>query len=421
MKLKKEPEDFRVDELARWDEDPKGSFGVYRLRKRKLTTFEAVRMIAARTKVPLDRISYIGLKDKQAVTSQHISIEGPRVQGNIPGLHLEPLGRSNEELSGKNLLGNEFTIVVRDLSRLDAEQLVQRIASVRRHGLANYFDDQRFGSVKAGQGFPAKDLVLGKPEDALRKLIAFPTPHDPVPEKKFKFLITRLWGDWQQIARKFGPRHGASMVRHLAKKPDDYLGAFQRMPAKERAIHVFAYQSFIWNESLSRFLLATLPRQNVLRAETVAGRIVFWDYPAGQDMPKLPESFPLVSHESKLEDPRVLQAVKETLGQEKLSLEKFKIEGIPGAFFKHEERPLVLRPERLQVPTSPVPDDRGYGRFKLTVSFRLGPGSYATLVLKRLLESRPLAAPYQPPRPHKGPPRPERRPHDHRGGRKGRR
>jgi tRNA pseudouridine13 synthase len=210
-----------------------------------------------------------------------------------------------------------------------------------------------------------------------------------------------MWGKWPEIARKFANRRGAHMVRWLARKPGDFLGAFRKLPAKERAIHVFAYQSHIWNDSVQRFLREVVPRARLLVSSTVAGTIVFPSFPEGAESVALPETFPLVSDLSKLEDPRVEKAVKAALAAEGLTLERFKIDGIPGCFFKHEERPLLLRPERLVIAEGPKPDDRFEGRLALTMSFRLPPGGYATMVLKRLVEAVPLAAPT--PRAHRRP------------------
>ena len=67
MKLKSRPEDFRVTELAEWDEDPQGDHRVYRITKTKMTTFEAVDRIREAVGLSGEGVSYAGLKDKQAV------------------------------------------------------------------------------------------------------------------------------------------------------------------------------------------------------------------------------------------------------------------------------------------------------------------------------------------------------------------
>ena len=57
--------------------------------------------------------------------------------------------------------------------------------------------------------------------------------------------------------------------------------------------------------------------------------------------------------------------------------------GAPGLFFKHEERPLFVVPDKLRV-NEPRSDELNRGKFKQTLSFTLPPGAYATLVVRRL-------------------------------------
>src|SRR5262249_51350473 len=160
----------------------------------------------------------------------------------------------------------------------------------------------------------------------------------------------------------------------------------------------------VWNDSVQRFLREAVPRERLLVSSTVAGTIVFPSFPSDAEPVALPETFPLVSHLSTFADPRIEKAVKAALAAEGLTLERFELKGIPGCFFKHEERPLLLKPERLVVSAGPRPDDRFEGRLALTMSFRLPPGGYATMVLKRLVEAVPLAEP-----PRRGARRPSRR------------
>jgi tRNA pseudouridine13 synthase len=383
MIIKLIPEDFVVEELTDWQPSAHGRVSVYELTKRKLDTFEAMRIVSAHTGVPLDRIAYVGLKDRQGVTTQLISIDGGRLDGRIQGIRWKYLGRSTQPLAPSNLKGNAFTIVVRDLGEGEVARVVERRARLERHGLIGYFDDQRFGSLGGGQGLPGRDLVRGNFEAVVRALIATPAKRDPLPEKKWKLLIQKAWGDWDLIAKKWGHRKGESIVQHLRKRPGDFAGALQRLPAKERAIHVFAYQSYIWNRSVALYLEKKLPRHALERTRYVGGELVWMNLPADAPTPDLVESFPLLDHTVEPQDPDVRAAIDQALAEEGLTIPTFKIEGIPGCFFKHHERPLRVFPEALKV-GQPVEDDKRPGRLKVELSFRLPPGAYATLVLQRL-------------------------------------
>lgn len=383
MLIKLVPEDFVVEELTDWTPADAGPYAVYELTKRKLDTFEAMRLVSAHARVPLQNIAYVGLKDRQGVTTQLISIHGGRLDGRISGIRWRYLGRSKVPLGPEHLKGNAFTIVVRDLGDDDVALLPERVARLERHGLVDYFDDQRFGSLVAGQGLPGRDLVRGDHEAVVRALIATPGRRDPLPEKKFKVLVRKAWGDWELILKKWGTRKGLSMIQHLRRRPGDFTGALQKLPAKERAIHVFAYQSLVWNRSVALYLERKLPRGKLSRSRYVGGELVWPDLAPDEPMPPLVETFPLLDHTVQPSDPDVRAAIDAALAEEGLTLERFRIEGIPGCFFKHHERPLRVWPAKL-VLGAPEPDDRRPARLKVRLSFELPAGAYATLVLLRL-------------------------------------
>ena len=93
MKLKDAPGDFRVRETLDYVEDPHGPHFVHRLRKEKLDTLEAIRQIADRLGIDRTRIAFAGLKDRQGVTEQWISIEGERLDWRDRNLELRFVGR----------------------------------------------------------------------------------------------------------------------------------------------------------------------------------------------------------------------------------------------------------------------------------------------------------------------------------------
>lgn len=389
MLIKHKPEDFVVEELAEFTPTEKGGVSVYELKKKKLDTFEAVRRLASKAQIPLDRIHYAGLKDRQGVTTQFISVERGRLdpKARVPGIWLRYLGRTDAPLTASSLKGNAFRIVVRNLSPKDVARCQERAARVAKHGLINYFDDQRFGSVVSGQGLVAKELVRGNYEGAAKLLLATPGTRDRLHERKFKLLVKKTWGDWEQILRKWGKRRHIAMIRHLKHKPHDFAGAFQRLPAKERAIHVFGYQSLIWNESVALYFKSKIPPHKRSSSGYAAGRHV-WPELDPDEALELPETWPLIESGTRFDDPEIKRAVAQALADEELSLDRFQIRGIEGCFFKHYDRDLVIHPGGLQV-SPPSDDDEHPGAQKLTLSFSLPSGSYATLVVKRLFGRAP--------------------------------
>src|SRR5215467_11086232 len=72
MKLKCQPEDFRVEELTDARPGSSGRYTFYRLTKRDLGTIEAVEAIRRRWNLSGRRVSYAGLKDRHAQTVQYL-------------------------------------------------------------------------------------------------------------------------------------------------------------------------------------------------------------------------------------------------------------------------------------------------------------------------------------------------------------
>ena len=198
MKLKQRPEDFEVTESWRFEDDPRGAWFVYLMDKQKLSTFEAVDRLCTRFKIPRASVSFCGLKDKQGRTTQLIAVEGRQIDVQDPDLRLKPLGRTRAALSAANTTSNRFAVTVRDLSEEDVGRLAASIAEVRRLGVVNYFDSQRFGALKHGQGFIVKDLMRGDFEAALKNVLARPSELDQSGDAKVKAFWKEHWGDWER-------------------------------------------------------------------------------------------------------------------------------------------------------------------------------------------------------------------------------
>ena len=384
MRIKQKPEDFSVKESYRFDPVPSGRYRVYLMDKQKLSTFDAVRRIRDRFGLRPDAISFCGLKDKQGRTEQLIAVESADVDLQEPDLRLKYLGRTDQPLSARNTTSNRFSVTVRALSEQDVAQLPLAAAEVNRLGVVNYFDSQRFGSLKHGQGFIAKDLIRGDFEAALKNYLAKPSPLDRSDDAKLKEHFRRHWGQWTRNA-PFPTARYDRVLRSLREKPDDYVRAFLQIDADYRAMLLFTYQSYLWNEGVRRLMQLSMPREQLFPMPYQAGTLLFHRDADLETLEWLRRAtFPLLSPDSKISEPKVKEAVDWVLGKEKLRLSELRIEEAPRLlFFKHEERPVLVVPHKLVVGRT-MQDELNRRYLKVNVAFTLPPGSYATLVVKRL-------------------------------------
>lgn len=385
MKIKQKPEDFSVKESYRFDEVPRGPFRVYLMDKQKLSTFDAIARIQQRFGLPPGSVSYCGLKDKQGRTEQLIAVQGLDIDMQDEDLRLKYLGRTDQALSAKNTTSNRFAVTVRQIQNRELNLVTLAATEVQRLGVVNYFDSQRFGSLKHGQGFIAKDLIKGDFEAALHNYLAVPSPLDRTDDAKVKQFWASHWGDWTAKVPFEAGRKYFRVIRALRDEPQDFLNAFLQIDSDYRALILFTYQSYLWNEGARRLLQLALPREHLFPMPYQAGTLLHHTDAAPEQLEYLKHrTFPLLASDSTFDDAKVKEAVDWVLGKEKLKLEDLRIPEAKGRlFFKHEERPLIVHPGKLVI-GKPRPDELNRGFIKVNIAFTLPPGSYATLVVKRL-------------------------------------
>jgi tRNA pseudouridine13 synthase len=384
MKLKQIPEDFSVTESWRFDPDPHGEWFVYLMDKQKLSTFEAVERLRASARIPSGDISYCGLKDKQGRTTQLIAVRRTQVEMQEPDLRLKLLGRTAEPLSAANTTSNRFAVTVRDLSEDDVARLPASVAEVRRIGVVDYFDSQRFGSLKHGQGFLVKDLMRGEYEIALKNFLARPSELDRTNDAKVKQFWKENWGHWDRKNPHPGADRYDMVVRYLRKNPQDFLGAFLRTEPRWRGLQVFAYQSWLWNEGVKQYLRDVVGVSRLVSIRYQAGTLLF-PRELDRDLFVLlrEKTFPLLAPDSRFADPHVEKAALSVLEREGQTLADLRVKDTPQIHFDAEERPLLVHPGKLVVGEARK-DEFNKGRLRVNLAFTLPPGAYATLVVKRL-------------------------------------
>ncbi|MEO0651060.1 MAG: tRNA pseudouridine(13) synthase TruD, partial [Planctomycetota bacterium] len=389
MRLKQRVGDFKVRELLREGYlCDRGPIRVYRVTKRKLTTPEAIGVLAAEAGVDREQIGVAGLKDRQGITVQHMSVvDGREVQLDVDGLRIDPIGFAELPLTSEDSLGNAFDINVRALQGHEVSALRSNLDAVREGGVPNYFDDQRFGNLRAGQGWVALDLARGKIQDGLRRLLCEPSPFDDDRHQRLKRGLDEQWGNWAEcteVARRLGLHR--SVFEHLEDHPDDFAGAFRYVASRTRLIHLYAWQSHVWNRAVAGWVRSQVGLEDRVVLDSVEGPLVCPAAPLGaatreRDFPLPGAGFEGVDS---TEDEALLA---DALAEEGMVPDQFRIEGVPGFQLKPEPRPLFVVPRHLRVRPS-QPDSENRGLLMVRLRFELPRGSYATLVVKRLCATR---------------------------------
>jgi tRNA pseudouridine13 synthase len=157
--LRSSPDHFIVEEIPLYDASGEGQHLYVNLTKEELTTREVQQKLADLFSLPNREVSFAGMKDKHARTTQTFSLNVghvteefvqeayARIQEHLPvNIHWAKLHRN--KLKKGHLLGNRFTIVITDLNQPEEEVLLQAQAiadRLRSRGLPNYYGPQRLG------------------------------------------------------------------------------------------------------------------------------------------------------------------------------------------------------------------------------------------------------------------------------------
>lgn len=149
-KIKTKPADFIVKEQLSFKPEGSGEHAFLQIEKSGENTEYIARMLARFAGVRQRDVSFAGLKDRHAITTQWFSVwlpgkEDPDwTQLESDSIRILQIQRHARKLKRGVLSGNDFQIVIRDLQGNKA-RLEQQLLQIKNYGFPNYFGVQRFG------------------------------------------------------------------------------------------------------------------------------------------------------------------------------------------------------------------------------------------------------------------------------------
>jgi tRNA pseudouridine13 synthase len=358
MLLKHTPEDFIVEEIPAKKWDTKGSFAIFKLTKINLNTEQAIDIISKRFHLINNDIKYSGAKDKHAKTTQYISIPNrigiDQIKLNDEQIKLEHVGYNSEPLSLGTLKGNKFTIALRELKEDELNNLITKKVTIDKNKaynsnykfiIPNYFDEQRFSTNNYETG-----LAILK--------------------KDYKTVVQYLSENNTLFAEK--------SQLHLNKNPNDYVGTLNFIPKKIALMFIHAVQSHIFNNALSKILLENANKNNIkyTNIKYSQGELIFYNNDAEYN------DILISTKELELIGFNTLEMnyyVRSILEESNLTPREFIIRAIPNLSVEGTTRDTIINVENLDITT----DNQNK---TATLKFELSKGSYATIVIKALVE-----------------------------------
>jgi len=196
-------DDFQVDEELGIEPTGSGEHAFLKICKRGLNTREVAQQIARLADIRQRNVSYAGLKDRNAVTTQVFSVHMPGMpdpdwrQLETDQLQILLATRHSRKIRRGALRGNHFTLTIRRC-QMDEAVLVQGLQKIAQHGVPNYFGPQRFGyagnNLQQARGL--FDGSLGRVDRELKSLLL-----SAVRSQLFNQLLSARVanGSWNQV------------------------------------------------------------------------------------------------------------------------------------------------------------------------------------------------------------------------------
>lgn len=152
----------------------RGNFIILKVKKQKLGTWDLIDQVAKALHIYENEIGYAGLKDKNATTTQYISIPRKYAKDLKKFKHnkieiLETFLHSTK-LNIGDLKGNSFEINLHEVKQEDVYLIEKRLKHIAKVGMPNFFGYQRFGKDVAQNLEKANKIIYGDLNIKDRKL-----------------------------------------------------------------------------------------------------------------------------------------------------------------------------------------------------------------------------------------------------------
>lgn len=171
--FKQNKDDFVVTELPLYDFSGEGEHLILKIRKKDLATWDAIEILAKFLNCSSRDFGYAGLKDKNAMTVQSISIHRKYEEAlksfNHDNLKILETTYHNNKIKIGHLKGNKFFIRLKRVGSIEKRKIEEALGQIVHNGIPNYFGYQRFG-IEGDNYKKGKDIIDGKLKEKRRNL-----------------------------------------------------------------------------------------------------------------------------------------------------------------------------------------------------------------------------------------------------------
>ncbi|KAG9490009.1 hypothetical protein GDO78_005754 [Eleutherodactylus coqui] len=348
----------------------RGSFCHFVMYKENKDTMDAINVLSKFLRVKPNIFSYMGTKDKRAITVQAIAVL-------------------------KNITGTD-------------EQVEQAMTSLRDIGFINYYGMQRFGTT-AVPTYQVGRAILQSDWNEMIDLILKPRPGA---EKGYLVECREEWAKTKNpdaALQKLSVKRcvEGQLLRGLVKYGlKNIVTAFGIIPRNNRLMYIHSYQSYVWNNMVSKRIeeygLKVVPGDLVLKGASAIeiDESNIHDYTIHDVVMPLP-GFDVIYPKHK-----IAKAYEEMLAADKLDIKnmrhRVKDYSLAGAYRKILIRPQdvswevvayddpkipLVRSDVEKLDGKPLPVFNTEGKYRaLKMEFSLPSSTYATMAIREVLK-----------------------------------
>ncbi len=414
-RLRFQPEDFIVQEIgidgdvaplkpvSRQYPEQSGKFLAFFLVKRNIDTIQAIRQVSRAMGISYKRFSYAGIKDRRALTSQRVTLYKGEHQDllgrEIPNIQLLHPHRVRRPLLPGELLGNHFSIIVRDLE-VSPNEIANRVKKIekeyeRKGGILNFFGHQRFGVIQPTTHLIGEQILKGDLQEAIRILLDVGHADDSTPDEEPEGEETI---DQKQKSPRGQTGYGTferAISNYLNKHPGDYSGSFNVLPKDLVRLYIHAYQAFLFNKALSQRALQgislsqpiigdfTLPTTGEVYGARMITRATLSHAKKEIQKGHLKLAIPIIGYDLEHFEfkGRMGEILTKILEEEQITPSQFRLKHLSTYSSRGTFRPILIRPANFQFN---ILDEEPEVAVK--INFNLGKGSYASIVFREFMK-----------------------------------
>ncbi|XP_058930507.1 pseudouridylate synthase 7 homolog isoform X2 [Kogia breviceps] len=391
----------------------RGSYCHFVLYKENKDTMDAINLLSKYLRVKPNIFSYMGTKDKRAITVQEIAVLKITAQRLahlnkcLMNFKLGNFSYQKNPLKLGELQGNHFTVVLRNITGTN-DQVEQAMNSLKEIGFINYYGMQRFGTT-AVPTYQVGRAILQNSWAEVMDLILKPRSGA---EKGYLVKCREEWAKTKDPAaalRKLPVKRcvEGQLLRGLSKYGlKNIVSAFGIIPRNNRLMYIHSYQSYVWNNMVSKRIeeygLNPVPGDLVLKGATATciEEDDVNNYSIHDVVMPLP-GFDVIYPQHKISE-----AYREMLTADNLDIDnmrhKIRDYSLSGAY-----RKIIIRPQNVswevvayddpKIPLfntdvdnlegKPPPVFASEGKYRaLKMDFSLPPSTYATMAIREVLK-----------------------------------